>query len=508
MAIRGVQYPRPGMYGLRTQSSIVESENDLKFASVALNAVIGESGKLTCRKHFTDNTGTGSRPFESIYIHTRAGGTQLAVAAGTGIIGTAALPGVTFASTHNYSGTSTTLNSWQFAGLSGKVFGFQAGVAPFVFDEGSLVVESFTGAPWTQSPNVIMAGSGRLWAADDAAGTNRHTLWWSNLLDGKVWNAGDAGNLDVREVWPGGQDSIIAVALAQDRLIIFGLNNILLYTLPADRDPANMTLTDALSNIGCIARDSVCFAGGDLYFLAHGGYYKIPRLAQVTSLMSLVEVTHNISDEFSDSLAGEDLTKVRAGFNPSENLLLLALPTSQQLWCFHTSRMVPTDTEGVSVPAVTLWSTESEGYTITSFASDKDGNFYGGLSDGGFGGGLAAYGGFNGDFDFEFDTLWNTMQDETRLKNLKDYALTVEAASGQTGTFRWKQDYKEGTERTSSFTCSAAEFAEDPGLGVVHGQLGGSCNALKSGFTFPIAGDQVTVHSKRIYATPGRTNPR
>ena len=83
--------------------------------------------------------------------------------------------------------------------------------------------------------------------------------------------------------------------------------------------------------------------------------------------------------------------------------------------------------------------------------------------------------------------------------------MTLETNSGQTGTFRWQLNYKAGTVRTEAFTCSAAEFAEAPGIGVVRGSLGGECSVAKFGFTMPISGDKVTLHEMRAYAKPGKT---
>jgi hypothetical protein len=492
----GVNYPKPGSWGLNSQDDILTDEAQ-RFASLATNGVIDQSGRLVSRADFVLQTSGFAEIAESIYTHVNNAGTETILSAAAGKIysGTA-----TLTERRDYSGTSTTLNSWQFASLSSKIFGAQAGVAPFCMNESTFANVAFTGAPWTNSPNVFIAASGRMWAADDAAGSNSYTLWWSNLLDGTVWNAGDAGSLNVQKVWPTGQDSIKAVVVWQDRVIIFGLNNILLYTLPSDRNPASMTLTDTISNLGCVARDSVIVVNGDLYFLAQDGYYKITRLAQVTSLMAAVKVSANVADDFKDSLTGETLHKVRAGYNPTQKLLVLALPTGNKTWCFHPDRLVPAN-EDTKIPAVTDWTNSAVAFR--GFCFDKDGNWYCAMRNG-----IGKYTGYTPDgasnaYNFEFYTLWNAMQDERRLKDLKNFAMALETDSGQTGTFRWQQDYKAGTVRTASFTCDSTDFAEAPGIGVVKGQLGGSCNTAKFGFTTAINGDKVGLHSLRIYAKPG-----
>jgi hypothetical protein len=501
VALRGVNFPKPGSYGLNTQDDILTDEAQ-RWATLATNGVIDSSGKLTSRADFVLQTSGFAGTVESIYCHKNNDGTETILSAAAGKIysGTG-----TLTQRHDYSATSTTLNSWSFASLTSKIYGAQAGIAPFVLNESTFAAESFTGAPWSNSPNVFLAASGRMWAADDAAGSNRYTLWWSNLLDGKVWNSGDAGSLDVRKVWPSGQDSIVAVIVFQDRVIIFGLNNILLYTLPADRDPANMALTDTIANVGCTARDSVIVAGGDLYFLGADGYYRIPRLAQVTSLLTAQKVSHLVADDFKTALAAETLTKVRAGFNPAEKLLVLAMPASNKTWCFHTDRFVPAG-DNFTIPAVTYWTNVS--VPFRGFCFDKDKNWYCAMTNG-----IGKYTGYTPDgagnaYTFDFYNQWTSLQDETRSKDLKSWTMTLETDSGQTGTFRWQLDHVGGTTRSQTFTCDATEFAEAPGIGVVKGQLGGSCNIARFGFTATINGDKVAIHSMRIYAKPGVTRVR
>lgn len=501
MALRGVNFPKPGSFGLNTQSDIVEDEQQ-RWATLATNGVIDGSGKLTSRADFVLQTSGFSGTVETVYCHKNNDGTETIISSAVGKI----YSGIgTLTERRDYSGTSTTLNSWQYASLSSRIFGFQAGVAPWCMNESTFANVAFTGAPWTNTPNVVLAASGRLWAADDAAGSNRHTLWWSNLLDGTVWNAGDAGSLNLQRVWPGGQDSIIAVAIYQDRVIIFGLNNILLYSLPSDRNPASMSLTDSITNLGCVARDSVMFAGGDLYFLAADGYYRLPRLAQVTSLLSAQKVSHLVADEFKTSIAAETLHKVRAGFSPAEKYLVLACPTGNKTWCFHTDRLVPAG-ENFTIPAVTDWTNVS--VPFRGFCFDKDKNWYCAMTNG-----IGKYTGYTPSgagsaYNFDFYGQWTSLQDETRAKDLKSWTMTLETDSGQTGTFRWQLDHVNGTTRTQAFTCSATEFAEAPGVGVVKGQLGGDCSIARFGFTMPINGDKATLHSKRIYAKPGTTRIR
>lgn len=497
--LRGVNIARPGSFGLSTQQDIAEEDEQQRFASVATNGIIDNSGKLVSRQDFVLQTAGFAGTPKQIYTHRNADGTDTILSSAGGVI----YSGIaTLTSRYDYSGTITTDN-FQFASLTGKIFFAQAGAGPKVLNETDFVEESFTGAPWTNSPNVLLAGDGRLWAADDAAGSNRYTVWWSNLLDGKVWNAGDAGSINVRKAFPKGHDSIMAIAILSGRLVIFGRHSILLYTQAATHDPDSMELTDVVENVGCMARDSVLVAGGDLYFLYDDGVYRIPRLAQITSLISLDKVSKNVADDLVTDYASETLTQVRAGFYPKEGIYVLNAPTANKCWVFHTKRPVPTGEDSVVVPAVTSWT--NVGVPFYGFTYDKDGNWYTAMRTG-----IGKYTGYTPDgasnaYNFEVFSQWTAWGDETRLKHLKSYAMTLEAASGQTGTFKWLTDYVQGTTNAISFTCDSTEFAEDPGIGTVKGAIGRSCNVTKFGFTMAVDGDKIGAHALRVYAQPGKT---
>jgi hypothetical protein len=395
------------------------------------------------------------------------------------------------------AGTATQEN-WQFASLTSKIFAAQAGQAFTCLNETTFAVESVVGQPWTSSPNVVIAADGRLWAADDAAGGNSYTVWWSNLLDGKAWTTGDAGNIDVRNVWPAGQDTIVALAFMSGRLVILGRRSILLYTLPASHNPASMELTDVISNLGCRARDSVVIANGDLYFLADDGVYKIPKLAQTISLLPVpVKISKMVADDVLTTYASETMARVRGGYYPKQRWYVLNAPTANKVYGFHVDRVLP---DPIAVPAVTTWT--NTGNPFRAFAVDKDGNWYTGMTNGvGKFTGYTSDGG-NSAYTVDWYSLWDDFQDETKLKHLKSFAATLEATSGQTGTFKWKTDYK-STVNSVAFTCSSGEFSD--GIGTISGSIGRSCQVAQFGFSLPVSGTKITLNALRVFAQPGAT---
>lgn len=436
---------------------------------------------------------------------TVGAGSTVAITNAAGTASNALLSTLTnFVALRTASAGTVANDNWQFGSLNSRIYMAQKAQAFTCLNESTFTVESITGQPWTSSPNVLIAADGRLWAADDETGSNRYTLWWSNLLDGKVWNSGDAGSLDVRNVWPAGQDSIVALAFMSGRLLILGRNSLLLYTLPADHDPGTMELTDAIAGIGCKARDSVVIAGGDVYFLSDDGAYKIPKLAQTISLLPVpVKISKLVSDDVVTTYASEDLTAVRGGYYPKQKWYVLNAPVANIVYCFHLDRMIP----DLELPAITTWT--NAGNEFRGFCFDKSGNWYTAMDKG-----VGKYTGYTPNsttsnaYSVDWYTLWDDFQDETRLKHLKNYAMTLEAASGQTGTFKWLTDYKDGATNTVTFTCSAAEFSENPGIGVVSGPIGRSCSTVKFGYTAAITGSKITTHALRAYANPGATKVR
>lgn len=497
-SIRVANFQLPGSFGLNTQDEVA-ADQQLRFAGLASNGVIDATGKLVARKDFNILTSGFAGTVETVYTHRKDDGTEVILSAAGGKLYSGT---TTLTERADYSGTSTTLNNWQFASLNTKIYAFQAGHTPKVLHEGTYAGESFTGAPWGASPNIVMAAYGRLWAADDAAGSNRFTLWWSNLLDGKVWNAGDAGALSLKNAWPQGQDSIIALAAFSSRLIIFGRNSILMYTLPSDNDPGTMTLTDVISNVGCMARDSVIVTEDGVYFLSDRGVFRIDRLGTVTSLLTLPKMSVFVDSDVATTYASETLIKVRAGYYPKEGWYVLNAPTANKCYVFNLQKKIPQ----VNIPVVTTWTNAS--MPFRGFCYDKDGNWYCAGTNGVF-----KYNTYTPDaaasaYNFEFYSQWLNFGAEERLKHLKYSVLTLKAASGQTGTLRWQIDYKAGTVYTASFTCNAVEFAENPGLGGVKTHVGRSANVAKFGFSIPISGSGVELHHLGIAALTGKTTFR
>lgn len=423
---------------------------------------------------------------------------SIAITAGGG--GTALLSTLT-----NYSrildaeAGTTDRENWQFASLNGEIMAVQAGNRPRVWAESDFATETAITSAASSShdqPNCVLAAFGRFWIADDAAAGNQRKIWWSNLLTAD-FTGGDAGSLDLTEVWPDGSDRIVALGAVSSRLVIFGRNSIVMYSLPADLDPANMTLLEPIKGIGCVARDSVVNADGQLFFLSDQGVMNVERLSTIASMATTGNATKLVQDEILTDMASETMTSVRAGWQPAKSWYVLTLPTANKTYCVN---LLNKQQDGT--PRITVWTNAS--MPFRGFAFDKSGNWYcGGIN------GVFKYTGYTSDgapqaYTFTYWTPWITFGDESHLKHLKTAELVLKAGSGQAGTLYWRTDYIEGTTHSLSFTCSSTEFAEDPGIGRVRLPIGRSCKAVKFGVAMTIAGDPAVLHSMKIYVNRGK----
>ena len=486
-SLKAINFMKPGAYGLNT-SDEVAADQALRFAATVNNGVVDSSGKLSSRKYWTLQTTGLSTGIQQVYVYRHTDAVETVVSASTNEI-------FTGLSSLTVRASGATDAHWCFANLSGKLYAAQAGHNGKVFDGSTFAAESFTSNAWSQ-PNIFLAAYGRLWAADDTS--NKHTVWWSNLLDGKNWGTGDSGSLSLINAWPNGQDKIVALAALSGRLMIFGRKSILMYTLPADNSPASMTLTDAVSGIGAVGRDSVVTTDSGVYFVADNGIYKFDKLGQVTALLTAGQQSKLVTDDVLAAIAAETPAKIKAGYYPTEGWYVVSFPTSAVTYCVHTRQTIPE----VSVPVITKWThteTPQRGFAVNA----SDTWYTGGTN------GIYAYTGYvapSTAFSFDFYTQWNGFQAEDKLKHLKKVDLVLEAASGQTGTLKWQQDYKAGTTYSRSFTCDSTEFAENPGIGTVKQNIGGSCNTARFGFSITPAA-QVTLHQMRVFFAGGATKP-
>ena len=335
----------PGFYGLNTQDSVVSLESG--YATVATNCVIDKFGRIGARKGWTPAHSTlgalGSNAVESIAELIANDGTSYIVAAGNNKL--FKLSGSTLSElTYGGGGTAPTINAndWQMAALNGVLYIYQEGHDPLVFDPAvssttyRRVSEKSGYVGTVSNNNCVISAYGRTWSATNT--TNKTTIQFSDLLAGHVLSTGTAGTLDLSQVWPAGADEIVALAAHNGFLIVFGRRQILIYNNA--QEPASMGLQDAITGVGCFARDSVVTTGSDVYFLSDSGVKSLMRTIQEKSA-PLRDISANVRDDLVAAMALESAVNIKAAHSDKEGFYLITMPVTGVVYCFDLRMQLP-----------------------------------------------------------------------------------------------------------------------------------------------------------------------
>jgi len=328
----------PGFYGLNTQDSSLDLASG--FALVANNCVIDKYGRIGARKGWTPKhtalAALGTADVKLITQLLTEAGVTYTIAAGNNKL--FKLVGSTLSEvTYGGGGVAPTItdSNWQAVSLNGCLYLFQSGHDPLVFDPAVSTTQYKRVSEKTGYTGTVLAGNcaisafGRVWVATSA--TNKDTVYFSDLLAGHIWSGGTSGYLDIAQYWPNGSDNIVALASHNNYLFIFGKNNILVYA--GANDPSTMTLADSITGIGCIARDSVANTGSDVIFLSDTGVRSVLRTIQEKSA-PFRDLSKNVRDDLMSAVKGENLTNIKAVYNPLESFYVVTLPVLKIAYCF------------------------------------------------------------------------------------------------------------------------------------------------------------------------------
>tara|TARA_E500000318_G_scaffold107429_1_gene116700 strand:- start:302 stop:1822 length:1521 start_codon:yes stop_codon:yes gene_type:complete len=433
----------PGFKGLNTADSPVTQ--DPAFASIAENAVIDKFGRVAARKGLKKLTSSAtplgsSIGIETIFEYVKRDGTKIVFSAGNNKIftGTATLTEVTLP-----GGYSITANNWKIVSFNNDIYFFQRGHAALVSVAGSTTLVAVEdGGHAAPAGNEVLAAFGRLFVADVA--NNSYTLFFSDLLNGDNFHGGSSGSLDVTTVFPEGFDEIVALKEFNDFLVIFCKRSILLYS--GASSPSSMTLSDTITGIGCIARDSVQSIGTDLIFLSNSGVRSLGRIIQEKS-NPIGNVSKNVKDTLMESVNSEALN-IKSVYSAEESFYLLFLPTSLEVYVFDTRGYL----EDGSYRA-TQWI----GNKILCGAVLQDNTLYLGSIKG-----INEYDNFDDDgesYIFKYFTNPLSFGDPSRLKMLKELSFTVIGGSGAVVVGNWAYDYTESYSKQTA-TLATSLIAE------------------------------------------------
>jgi len=443
--LQSITIAAPGFYGLNTQDSPVDQQP--RFASIAQNCVIDSYGRIGTRKGYVYTTtnstamGTGDG-ITAIYEYTKSDNTQVTLSTGTGKIftGTTTLVDATPAT------YTITADNWKLVELNQHVYFFQRSHEPLVYAESTGTVQkmsSHSGHSGTPpQANEALAAFGKLFVADFAA--DKHTVYWSDTLDGVKWSGGATGSLDLDTVWPAGHDEIVALAEHNNFLVIFGRRSILIYQ--GAGTPASMELYDTIKGIGCIARDSVQNTGSDVIFLSERGVLSLARLIQEKS-SPMRDISKNVRDDVM-GLAARETGIIKSAYNSQEAFYLISFPYSAAIYCFDMRGMI----EDGSARA-TVW----DNIEPLCFHTNRAGTLLMGHPTG-----ISSYTGYQDNgatYEFQYFTNPMAFGNAATLKFLKKLAFTIIGSASSTINLKWGYDYN-SSYRSSQQTLVGGEVTE------------------------------------------------
>jgi len=498
--LQSITITAPGFAGLNTQDSPVNLPP--VFAAVADNCIIDEYGRIGARKGFkvltTDATPLGSSVgIEAIGQYVTDAGVATVFSAGNNKVftGTATLTDVT------PSGYTITANNWKIKNFNNKLYMFQRGYEPLVYNGTTLAKMSAVFGHHGTPPqaNEVLAAFGRLFVADFS--TDKSTVYWSDLLNGIHWTGGSSGSIDVTTVWPNGYDEIVALTSHNNFLIIFGKRSILIYS-GAD-DPSSMILSDTINGIGCISRDSVVNTGQDVLFLDYTGVRSLGRTVQEKSA-PIGDLSKNVRDVFTAAIC--NCNNIKCHYSPEDAFYLVNLVNANVIYCFDTRRPL----EDGSF-RTTLWRG-----VVESFARMRDGSFYIGLS-----AGIAEYSGYSdagASYDLKYFSHPLTFESSSALKMLKKVNLTIIGATASVGVLNWGYDFTGaytkqnfnigGTPTYAEYGISeyntTAEYSVSISISKPRINTTGSGTSVSVGVEVPINGNTFSLQEIDIHALLGR----
>lgn len=322
----------PGFSGLNLQES--PALLDRSYALVAKNAIIDSNGRIAARKGWIRQHGALDKLDSNAKVEAitewvnNVGKKEIIFCADRGIF---SFLGNDIEPTRIWFDVNTTSNRWQCANLNSKTYFFQIDHAPLAYDGTSMgYVSDESGYSGTvPEANCVLSAFGRLWVANTSS--DKTTVSWTDSLQGEDWGSGTAGSLNLQTVMSSGISPIVALAEFNGFLTIFCRNQIITYS-GADV-PANMTVQDIISGVGCVSRDSVIKTGNDILFMSDTGVRSLGRIIQEKSA-PLYDISYNVRNDIIESLSKQTESDIKAVYHDRDGYALYSFPDVDKTYCF------------------------------------------------------------------------------------------------------------------------------------------------------------------------------
>jgi hypothetical protein len=353
----------------------------------------------------------------------------------------------------------------------------------------------------TFTPNACISAYGRVWVADIA--NDKQTVYFSDLLDPLNFQTGTAGALNINEV-VGDGDFIVGLASHNGFLIIFCENHTVVYS--GAQDPSALSLSDNITGIGCVARDSIQQTGTDVIFLSSTGVRSLSRTVQEKS-MPMRDVSKNVRDELLATLqTTSEVKSIKSGYSSQEAFYVLSFSDGDIVYCFDSRSLLQ---DGSA--RATTWDT----ITPKSFCTTVDRKFL--IGKAGYIGLYEDYSDNGSSYRMSYYSSYFDFQQPTVSKILKKIELLFIGAQNQDVTVKWDFDFKKSYQ-SSTTTIAPSVIAEygtaEYGIGEYSGGIvifnnnvnaGGTGKVLQLGFETDIDNNAVSLQKVDVFVKGGKT---
>lgn len=450
---RMIDLVAPGFRGLNSSEAgtILSPE----YCTTAQNAILDESGRLSARDGYTIQTTTpvtANEEIKTVFEYRQgSGSTSLVVAWDGGIANS-----ITDPQNNDISGVVTDTNGrWWFQNYFDKVVGFQNGQKPIVWTgtgNFATVTESAGTAP-TVKNGIAMAAYGRIYALD----SDGQTIKYSGLADETDWGTvGDAGQIDMSNIWTNGMDTVTAIAPFNGSIVVFGNNHIVFMASTVGSaigfDPEAFYVADVVEGTGCMTQWSIQHVGeSDLLFLSRNGVQSLSRLIQEKS-NPINNQSRNVRTELLGDANGEsDKLLISSFYSPELGVYVLTFPTAGRSWVFD-QRYKWRDNEGFELATITTWTLAPSAWCVRInddilLGVLKEVGLYGGTDDDG-----ASY-------RFIWQSPWLDLGEQlaNRIKMLKRLSAILFIQDEASILIKWGEDFQ------SDFKSRTKTLAGDGG---------------------------------------------
>ena len=497
--INSVSLDTIGINGIDTQTTATALSPN--WFTKADNVVYTEGGKVAFRKGLKQGTLTGGAKVGSMAEHYN-GTSNLLFAATVGNIYTLDLTDKDNAWTAAFA-TGASTSDWQFRNFNSDLLAAQSGEDCLVYKNATswAKLKDVTGysAPpgvTTFDPSCMLGFYGRAWAG--GISEENDVLYYSKLLDSKLWATSDTGGfIDLKSVW--GNDEIVAIEAFAGKLAIFGKENIAIYNSPDII--GSIALDEVIQGIGCISRDSIQSIGDDLYFLSDTGVRSLYRTTQLDKL-PLTEKSITIKDELIANITVS--TNVKSVFMMDEGLYILSFVDRNVTYVFDTTYNTEKET-----PRITKWVFADNREPASLVYTDDYGLLVGQQS-----GRVATYEGYY-DVDYSgssvytynsytvsFSTVWIDLGQGVQSSILKRLVMLVSGGQGTDVGIRLYKDFEMTPKISPTFKLNPTLSGEPSYWGATFSKYGPLTGHTHNAATHPAASKYAPIHGFKERSIP------